>query len=58
MNRVLNDAYLELLEWDEYYAMPETLAMDQKRIVALRDQTERTAVSTAVILLTFRYVRN
>ena len=27
--------------------------MDQKRIIALRDQTERTSVSTAVILVAF-----
>ena len=36
---------------------PETLVMDSKRIVALRDATERTAVSTAVILLTFSNVQ-
>eukprot|EP00095_Tigriopus_kingsejongensis_P012430 maker-scaffold924_size80766-snap-gene-0.15 protein:Tk12430 transcript:maker-scaffold924_size80766-snap-gene-0.15-mRNA-1 annotation:"t-complex protein 11-like protein 1-like" len=53
MTRIMTEAYLELLEWDEYYVMPETLVMDQKRIFALRDQTERTTVSTATILLTF-----
>jgi hypothetical protein len=52
-NRILTEALVELLEWDEYYTMPETLAMDHKRIVDLRDQTERTSVSTAVILVTF-----
>ena len=36
---------------------PETLVMDSKRIVALRDATERTAMSTAVILLTFSNVQ-
>ena len=36
---------------------PETLVMDSKRIVALRDATERTTVSTAVILLTFSNVQ-
>jgi len=36
---------------------PETLVMDSKRILALRDATERTAVSTAVILLTFSNVQ-
>ena len=36
MNRVLTDAFLELLEWDEYHGVPETLAMDFKRVVALR----------------------
>lgn len=53
MNRMLTEAFVELLEWDEYHTLPETLAMDQKRILALRDQTERTAVSTAVILVSF-----
>ncbi len=55
---MLNDAYLELLEWDdEVNPFPETLAMDAKRIVAIRDATERTALSTAVILLTFSNVQ-
>jgi len=53
ISRILTEALVELLEWDEYYALPETLAMDHKRIIALRDQTERTAVSTAVILVSF-----
>ena len=50
-NRILNDAFVELLEWDDYFALPETLAMDAKRIMALRDAVERMAVSTGVILL-------
>ncbi len=56
VQRVLTDSFLELLEWDEYYPLPETLVMDQRRIFALRDQAERTAVSTAVILLAFSNV--
>merc|ERR1712226_1625678 len=53
MNRILTEALVELLEWDESYSLPETLAMDHKRIISLRDQTERTSVSTAVILVSF-----
>jgi len=53
VNRILTEALVELLEWDEYYSLPETLTMDNKRIMALRDQTERTSVSTAVILVAF-----
>eukprot|EP00096_Caligus_rogercresseyi_P001295 TRINITY_DN1204_c2_g3_i1.p1 TRINITY_DN1204_c2_g3~~TRINITY_DN1204_c2_g3_i1.p1 ORF type:complete len:505 (-),score=132.02 TRINITY_DN1204_c2_g3_i1:1035-2549(-) len=53
VNRVLIDAYSELLQWDEYYDLPETLVMDYKRIAALRDRVERTSVSTAVILCAF-----
>merc|ERR1712012_944375 len=44
--RVLNDSFAELLEWDEYYTLPETLVMDQRRIFALRDKVERVSVST------------
>jgi len=51
INRVLTDAFVELLEWDDYFGIPETLVMDLKRIVALRDAVERMSVSTAVILL-------
>jgi len=51
--RILNEAYIEILEWDDYYHLPETLVMDTKRIFALRDKVERTSVSTAVILLSF-----
>ena len=25
--RILNESFVEILEWDEYYALPETLAM-------------------------------
>ena len=55
-NRILSEAFVELLEWDEYYGWPETLAMDAVRFTTMRDQVERTAVSTAVILLTFSNV--
>jgi len=51
--RILNEAYIEILEWDDYYHLPETLVMDTKRIYALRDRVERTSVGTAVILLSF-----
>lgn len=51
--RVLNESFSEILEWDEYYPLPETLVMDQKRIFQLRDKVERVSVSTAVILLSF-----
>ena len=53
MNRVLTESFVELLEWDDYYGWPETLAMDVSRFLSLRDQLERSAVSTAVILLAF-----
>lgn len=54
--RVLNEAFVEMLEWDDYYQLPETLAMDAKRIVGLRDQVERASVSTAAILTTFSLI--
>ncbi|XP_040575030.1 T-complex protein 11-like protein 1 [Lepeophtheirus salmonis] len=58
INRVLIDAFCELLEWDDYYEVPETLVMDYKRIVSMRDSCERTAVSTAVILSAFSNIAN
>lgn len=51
--RLLSTAYSELLQWDEYYQLPETLVMDQRRIFLLRDKVERLAVCTAVILVAF-----
>merc|ERR1712038_1224130 len=56
--RILHESYVEILEWDDYYPLPETLAMDTKRILALGDRVERTAVSTAVILITFSHVNS
>jgi len=53
-NRILTEAFVELLEWDyDYHGWPETIAMDATRLLSLRDQVECAAVSTAVILLTF-----
>ena len=31
LNRILTEAFVELLEWDDYYGWPETLAMDAHR---------------------------
>ena len=53
INRILTEAFVELLEWDDYFGWPETLAMDCHRFTSLRDQLERGAMSTAVILLAF-----
>jgi hypothetical protein len=53
ISRVLTEAFVELLEWDDYFGWPETLAMDAHRFTSLRDQLERAAMSTGVILLAF-----
>jgi len=53
LNRILTEAFVELLEWDDYHGWPETLAMDAHRFITLRDQVERAAMSTGVILLAF-----
>lgn len=55
-SRILHESYVEILEWDDYYPLPETLVMDTKRILALRDQVERTSVSTAVLLISFSHL--
>jgi len=56
--RILNEAFTEILEWDDYYNLPETLVMDTRRIFALRDQVERVSVSTAVILVSFTHLNS
>jgi len=56
--RVLCEAFTDLLQWDDYYHMPETLVMDQTRICTLRDKVERVSVSTAVILVTFSNINS
>jgi hypothetical protein len=35
----------QILEWDDYYRLPETLTMDGRRIVALRDQVRLLIVN-------------
>ena len=57
ISRVLTEAFVELLEWDDYFGWPETLAMDAHRFMSLRDQLERAAMSTGVILLAFSTIR-
>ena len=57
ISRVLTEAFVELLEWDDYFGWPETLAMDAHRFMSLRDQLERAAMSTGVILLAFSNIR-
>merc|ERR1711963_1120803 len=32
-SRILHESYVEILEWDDYYPLPETLVMDTKRIL-------------------------
>jgi len=56
--RVLTEALAELLEWDDYHPMPETLVMDQRRILELRSKVERVAVSTATILVSFSHLNS
>jgi len=45
-SRILHESYVEILEWDDYYPLPETLVMD----------TKRTSVSTAVLLISFSHL--
>ncbi len=39
----------QILEWDDYYRLPETLTMDGRRLVALRDQV-RTVLTVSYVL--------
>ncbi|XP_064599145.1 T-complex protein 11-like protein 1 [Liolophura sinensis] len=53
---VLNEAYMELLNWDDKETFPETLLMDQNRFLELRDKTKRLTLISAVLLLTYHTV--
>jgi len=48
---VIAQAYLELLSWDDEIPFPETLLMDQKRMVELRCEMLRVTAAAAVLLL-------
>ncbi|XP_052277357.1 T-complex protein 11-like protein 1 isoform X2 [Dreissena polymorpha] len=53
---ILNGAYMELLEWDLSRLFPETLVLDQSRLLVLRDQTQRITMVTSVMLVTYNTV--
>jgi len=50
---ILTQAYVEILEWSDPLNFPETLQMDQKRLMALRDKLHMLGLITSVQLITY-----
>ncbi|KAK0044588.1 T-complex protein 11-like protein 1 [Biomphalaria pfeifferi] len=53
---VLNEAYIEILEWSDPNNFPETLMLDQLRFMALRDKLHTLGLITSVQLITYSVV--
>lgn len=53
ISAVVNDAYLELLEWDMNNPFPETLTVDEVRIMSLRSEFRKLTLAGAVLLVTY-----
>uniref|UniRef100_A0A2C9LLS0 Uncharacterized protein n=1 Tax=Biomphalaria glabrata TaxID=6526 RepID=A0A2C9LLS0_BIOGL len=53
---VLNEAYIEVLEWSDPNNFPETLMLDQLRFMALRDKLHTLGLITSVQLITYSVV--
>ncbi|XP_013395437.1 T-complex protein 11-like protein 1 [Lingula anatina] len=54
--RIINEAYMELLEWRDETVFPETLLMDQSRYLELRDKTWRFSLVSSILLVTYNTV--
>ena len=48
---MLTEAYTELLQWDEYYSLPETLVMDQRRVFQIRDKVQKWVMEIYYFIL-------
>lgn len=53
---ILNGAYMELLQWDTSRLFPETLVLDQSRLLELKDRTNRLTLVTSLLLVTYNTV--
>ncbi|XP_069104657.1 T-complex protein 11-like protein 1 [Argopecten irradians] len=53
---VLNEAFMELLNWDRQQLYPETLVMDQGRFMDLQDKTSRLTLVASILLVTYSTV--
>ncbi|KAL5010966.1 hypothetical protein ScPMuIL_013271 [Solemya velum] len=53
---IMNEAYMEVLDWDEGEVFPETLLMDQRRFMDLRDKTRRMTLVSSILLVTYNTV--
>ncbi|VDO15192.1 unnamed protein product [Rodentolepis nana] len=57
-NNILREAYLALLTWPDNHDLPETVAVDAKRIYELSDCLGRTVTLASVILVVCNTVAN
>ncbi|XP_048765926.2 T-complex protein 11-like protein 1 isoform X2 [Ostrea edulis] len=53
---ILNEAYIELLHWDERNVIPETLVMDHARVTEQREKAHRLALISSVLMITYSTV--
>ncbi|XP_070541448.1 T-complex protein 11-like protein 1 [Ptychodera flava] len=53
---MLNQGYMNLLQWDDSQLFPETLLMDQGRFLDLRDKVNRLVLVSSVLLMTYSVV--
>lgn len=53
---ILNGAYMEILQWDDSHIFPETLVLDQGRLLEIRDKTSHLTLVTSILLVTYNTV--
>ncbi|XP_002740324.1 T-complex protein 11-like protein 1 [Saccoglossus kowalevskii] len=53
---VLNQGYINLLQWDDLQLFPETLLMDQGRFLDIRDKVDKLVLVSSVLLVTYNTV--
>lgn len=53
ISAVVNDAYIELVEWDMNKPFPETLTVDESRILDLTNEFRKSTLAGAILLLTY-----
>ncbi|XP_078000416.1 T-complex protein 11-like protein 1 [Glandiceps talaboti] len=55
---VLNQGYVNLLEWDNSQLYPETLLMDQSRFYDIQDKVDEMVLMSSVLLITYTTAGN
>jgi len=56
VQRVINEAYVELLDWDQDRVCPETVLVDARRLAELQDRALCLALIAAVLAVTYSAV--
>lgn len=50
-NKTLNSAYMELLQWPQETLLPETVCVDNERVLELRDRLHQLCLLSSVMLV-------